>query len=162
MKQLTVALMVIAGIILAACGPDASDVGGKPKPISYAKKDNPEGALTEWQLINGMGPIKTELNLGAVDPALAQSGAKIFETKCSVCHKLDERYVGPPLGDVTKRRSPEFVMNMILDPTSMIKYHPEIKKLLAQYYTPMAFQNVSEADARAILEYLRVEAEKSH
>lgn len=162
MKILMMVVLIPGLFVFLSCGPDGSDVGGKPKPIEYAEKDNPEGALNEWQLIHGMGPIKTEMTIGAIDPAMAEAGGKIFETKCAVCHKMAERYVGPPLGDVYKRRAPEFIMNMILDPTSMIKYHPEVKRLLAQYYTPMAFQNVSEEDARKILEFLRVEAEKSH
>ncbi|MGH1365779.1 MAG: c-type cytochrome [Calditrichia bacterium] len=154
------ALLLIG--VLMSCGPDSSESGGKPKPTKYAKKNNPEGALNEWQLIHGMGPIKEEMKLDPIDEKIAASGQKIFETKCSVCHKMSERYVGPPLGDVAIRRSPEFIMNMILDPASMIKYHPEVKRLLAQYYTPMAFQNVTEEDARKILEYLRLEARTSH
>jgi cytochrome c2 len=85
----------------------------------------------------------------------AKSGEKIFTEKCTQCHKLDERYTGPALRDVTSRRTPEFILNQILNPEEMTKRHPEVKKMLAQYATQMTFQNVSEDDAKAILEYLR-------
>jgi hypothetical protein len=44
---------------------------------------------------------------------------------------------------------------MILNPDEMVKKHPEVKAMLAEFYVPMTFQNVTEDDARAILEYLR-------
>ena len=146
-------LLTAALVALTACGPGNGDSTAEtPKPPS---SNNPEGALTEWQVVNGLGPVTEKIQLGPVNAKMATEGEQIFEGKCSPCHKLDERYVGPPLGDVTQRRTPEFIMNMILDPSSMVKYHPEIKKLLAQYYTPMTFQNVTREDARKILEYLR-------
>ncbi len=159
MKRMLRIAMIAVVALLWSCGPDASNQPAEqPKPPA---QNNPEGALTEWEIVNGLGPIKEKLNIGPLDPQLAEKGAQIFETKCSACHKLDERYVGPPLRDVTKRRTPEYVMNMILDPTAMVKYHPEVKKLLAQYFTPMTFQNVTTEDARAILEFLRREAQIS-
>jgi hypothetical protein len=42
----------------------------------------------------------------------------------------------------------------------MLQKHPEAKKMLAQYLTPMTFQNVSKDEAMQILEYLRSENEK--
>lgn len=102
----------------------------------------------------GVGPIK-ELKLGPIDQSLVKKGKDIFDSKCTACHKLDEKYVGPPLRGVTKRRKPEWIMNMILNPSEMIQKDPIAKELLAEYPTPMPFQNVSEGDARAILEYLR-------
>ncbi|HEX9660469.1 MAG TPA: cytochrome c, partial [Rhodothermales bacterium] len=86
---------------------------------------------------------------------LVAQGQAAFELKCSACHKVDSRYVGPALGDILTRRSPEFVMNMILNPEGMLAEHPEAKKLLAEYMTPMANQNLTEAEARSIVEYLR-------
>ena len=47
---------------------------------------------------------------------------------------------------------------MALNPEEMLKAHPEVKKLLAQYYTPMPNQNITREEARAIVEYLRKNA----
>jgi cytochrome c2 len=89
---------------------------------------------------------------------MAAEGLKVFDQKCSACHKMGERYVGPALGDVTKRRSPAFIMNMALNPLGMVEKHPETKKLLAEYLVAMPNQNVSPEQARQVLEYLRTQA----
>ena len=47
---------------------------------------------------------------------MAEKGQELFTQKCSACHKMGERYVGPPLGGVVARRGPTFVMNMALNP----------------------------------------------
>lgn len=90
-----------------------------------------------------------------IDNAMANKGEKIFQEKCGACHKYDTRLVGPPLGEVTKRRSPEFIMSQILDPEKMLANNDTIKALLAKYLTPMANQHLSHEEARAVLEHLR-------
>lgn len=111
--------------------------------------------LTQWEQDHGIGPVKEPVDLGDINPELASNGAKIFKSKCSSCHKMDEDYVGPAMRDVTERREPEYVMNMILNPDEMVKKHPEAYKMLAEYMTPMPQQNVNREQARAILEYFR-------
>ena len=141
-------LSAVVFAVLLGCGPEE-------KPA--AKSANP-GGLTDWQMTNGVGPLTSDVQTGpGVEDELAAKGSELFETKCSACHKLDERYVGPPLRDVTERRAPAYIMNMILDPEGMVKKHPEARKLLSQYMTFMTNQNVSEEQARALLEYLRSE-----
>ena len=103
----------------------------------------------------GIGPVKKVELSQTIDPALSEKGKGIFDVKCVACHKLDDKLVGPPLHGVTKRRKPEWIMNMILNPEQMTKENLEAKKLFGQYLTQMTFQNVTEQDARAILEYLR-------
>ena len=73
---------------------------------------------------------------------------------------MDDRHTGPPLRDVTKRRTSAFILNQILNPEENVKRHPEGKKMLAEYYIYMTFQNVSVEDAYALLEYLRLEGEQ--
>ena len=104
---------------------------------------------------NGIGPIKEKLKLGPLDKVMAEKGKELFKTKCESCHKLDKRLVGPAQRDVVERRSPEYIMNMILNPDEMLNKHPEAKKMLAIYMTRMTFQNVSREQARDILEYFR-------
>lgn len=102
----------------------------------------------------GIGPIK-KVEIGPLDKQLAQKGAEIFREKCTACHKYEERYVAPPLKGVTERRSPEFIMNMIINPEEMAKKNPTVRALLAEYMTQMTNQNINEQDARALLEHLR-------
>ena len=103
----------------------------------------------------GIGPIKKVDIPPTIDEVLVQTGKATFEAKCVSCHKFDEKLVGPPLKGVTKRRKPEWIMNMMLNPEKMTKENIEAQKLLAQYLTQMTFQNVTEQEARAIYEYFR-------
>ena len=55
-----------------------------------------------------------------------------------------------------ERRSPEWIMNMILNPEEMMAKDPIALKLLAAYnFAPMANQSLTEEEAREILEYFR-------
>ena len=107
----------------------------------------------------GVGPIK-ELSLGEIDPVLVKMGEGLFVAKCSACHKINKRFVGPALVGVTERRSPEWIMNMILDPNKMVKENPAAKQLLGEYLAPMANQSLTTDEARAILEYFRTRTKK--
>jgi len=139
-------ITVFLAVLLQACG-------GSDKPAE-APKD--ASGLTQDQLENGIGPVRS-VTLGEIDAALAQRGQELFTVKCSACHKMGERYVGPALGDVTERRTGAYIMNMILNPDEMIQMHPEAKALFAQFMTPMANQNLTEDEARAVLEFLRTQ-----
>jgi len=112
------------------------------------------GALSD----KGIGEI-TEIILDDIDPNLVKLGEEQFVTKCSACHKINKRFIGPALKGVTQRRSPEWIMNMILDPEKMVSENPAAKKLLAEYLAPMANQNLTKDEARAILEYFRTQTE---
>lgn len=148
-------LFTITIVVLSmfACGGDEQQAADFSKTKSIA--NDPNAGLTEFELENGIGPVKQKLELGPINPKLVKKGEEIFHTKCIACHKLDERYVGPAQRDVLKRRTPEFIMNMMLNPLEMQEKHPVVKKLLAEYMTQMTNQNLSFDDARAILEYFR-------
>lgn len=103
----------------------------------------------------GVGPVKS-VTLATIDPALVAEGKKIFDAKCTACHKADaNKYVGPGLKDVTGRRKPEWIMNMILNPTEMTQKDPQAKKLFSQFMIQMTNQNMDEKQARAVLEFFR-------
>lgn len=142
-------------ILAMACGGDggSEDTADSASSADVSTAASTAG-LTAEEMKYGIGQ-RRDLGLGEIDHELFDRGQEIFTTKCSACHKLDERYVGPPLGGVTERREPEYVMNMILNTDEMVARHPEVRKLLAQYYTPMPDQQLTEEDARAVLEYLR-------
>src|SRR5690606_32418763 len=84
--------------------------------------------LSDEELRHGVGPIE-EVELGPIDPRLAARGEEIFRSLCASCHMFDQRYVGPPLRGVTQRRSPEFIMNMILNPDEMARRHPGVRAM---------------------------------
>jgi cytochrome c len=135
MKQLLNLAMLVAALCLYSCG------GGDTKTDAVGED-------------KGIGPVK-KVFVGNIDAGMANNGSKIFTAKCSACHKIDERYVGPAMRGVTKKRTPEWIMNMIMNPEQMIKENEAAKKLFAEYMTPMANQNIPQDEARALLEYFR-------
>ena len=103
----------------------------------------------------GIGPIK-EIKLDAqINQDMANKGKAIFEQKCISCHKFNEKLVGPPLAGVTKKRKPEWIMNMMLNPVEMTQKNPAAQELYRQFLVQMTYQDVTQDDARSILEYFR-------
>jgi len=138
-------LVLITAFALAACGGDSSSTDTSASETASSETAAPASDL----------PIVEALDLGPVDAALATQGEEIYTTRCTTCHKQDERYIGPALQGLLDRRSPEWVMNMILAPEKMIASDPEAQALLAEYNVPMTNQNLTQDEARAVLEYLR-------
>lgn len=104
----------------------------------------------------GIGPISS-VELGAeIDQAMAAKGKEIYDAKCTACHKPDEKFIGPPPKGILDRRTPEWVMNMILNPEEMTQKDPDAKALLIEFNgSPMANQNLTQEDARNVLEFFR-------
>ena len=104
----------------------------------------------------GIGPItKVELSK-KIDQDLVKKGEEVFTKLCTACHKPNEKFIGPAPKGILEKRTPEWIMNMILNPETMIVKNEAAKKLLIEYnMAPMANQNLTEDEARAILEYFR-------
>jgi len=151
MLAFTAGVFVSVLLFSAGCG---DNTNGNQNETNFSNEK--KTGLSDFELKNGIGPVKKELNLGPIDKKLAADGEKIFESKCASCHKLDERYVGPAQRNVLQRVTPEFFMNMVLNPDENLEKHPHAKDMLIQYMQKMTNQNVNLADARALLEYFRV------
>lgn len=145
-------------VALAACGGERAPAGGGATPPAGGTP--PAAQLTPFQQEHGIGPVTEVVTLGAFDHELAEDGKELFATKCSACHKVGERYVGPDLAGVLERRTPTYVLNMILNPQEMYEKHPVAKGLLAEYLSYMPNQQLTQEQARAVVEYLRPEGQK--
>lgn len=143
-------LSLCCAFVVVACG--AKDAAPPPAAAAAAAD------LTPFQLEHGIGPVTAPVTLGPLNAEMAHEGKELFTTKCSACHKMTERYVGPPLGDITARRSAAFVMNQVLNPEGMYTKHPEVRRLLGEYMTQMPNLGLTMDQAREIVEYLRTEA----
>ena len=87
---------------------------------------------------------------------MAAQGKEVYDQMCLACHRPDKKFIGPAPKGVLERRSPEWVMNMILNPQVMVKEDPLAKDLLQEFNgSPMANQGLTEEQARAVLEYFR-------
>ena len=162
MKTTLKLFAILFAIILIGCGGKEEK---KKEGFSYEKKASTEQTKTTEATVpaskqvdlsnKGIGPIKS-LTLDAVDQEMAAHGADVFKKMCTACHRPDKKFIGPSPKDILNRRAPEWVMNMILNPDEMVQKDPLAKALLIEFNgSPMANQNLSEEDARAVLEYFR-------
>lgn len=159
MKKIIVIASFFVSALLISCG-------GEEKPAAQGQ----EVATTEEQ------PAMAEANPESYDPkrgegkwtaellaltetldaAKAEAGEKASNVKCASCHKFtDERLVGPGWKDVTKRRTPEWLMNFITNPDPMLDKDPEAQAMLELCLVRMPNQNLTDDEARGILEFMR-------
>ncbi len=142
MKRPFILLFIVPLLWLSGCGGSkTADKSATPEVIDPMED-------------KGIGPIKS-VTLGPIDDAMAARGKEIYGLKCTACHKVDKRFIGPSPQGVLSRRTPEWIMNMILNPEEMVKDNAQARALLAEYMAPMANQNLTEEEARAVLEYFR-------
>lgn len=154
--RILIVLALLAGFVIA-CGdnksPDASDNKAVAATTSEEKKtdDNPA-----YDPHRGEGKF-TKVDLAAsLDVAKAESGKKIYGVKCSGCHKTtDEKLVGPGWSGVTSRHAPEWIMNFITNTDAMIDKDPKVQAQLEICLIRMPNQNLSDEDARNLLEFMR-------
>ena len=105
----------------------------------------------------GVGPVTNVILEDKVNISMANSGEKLFNQLCTSCHMINEDYIGPAMSGILVRRSPEWIMNMILNPIQMLEEDPIAIELLEEYgFEYMYNQNLLEEEAREILEYFRL------
>ena len=104
----------------------------------------------------GVGPITSFIFADEIDADMAAAGQAKYQAICTACHMAEQRMIGPAFKGVYERRSPEWGMNMILNPDGMLKEDPIAKALLKEYNNAiMLNQNLTEEEARNVAEYLR-------
>ena len=104
----------------------------------------------------GIGPIKKVDFETTINNDLAEKGKATFNQKCTACHMTNRKLIGPAMSGIYERRSPEWVMNLLLNPAEMLKKDPVAIALLKEYNNIMMLnQNLTNDEARSITEYLR-------
>lgn len=146
-------IAVCAGFLLTACAGAGNNTSDKQ---ATSEPEDPVNTIEADPLQNkGIGPVKS-VTLEEINEQMVLEGEKIFQVKCSACHKTDQKYIGPAPKGILERRSPEWVMNMILNPEEMLQKDPIAKQLLMEANGAiMANQGLTEEEARNILEYFR-------
>ena len=139
-------ILLCITLLMVACSDSKKD---SLKPATNTKK-------TEVVSDKGIGEFKNVQLSTTLDETMIATGKGIYDLKCAACHKLsDKRLVGPGFKGVTKKRTPEWILNMITNVDVMLDKDPEAQKLLQECLTRMPNQNVAKEEALAILEYLR-------
>ena len=155
-KTLFLAALLAGMTLLFACGQsnggsETDTAASTPETAAASADVDPEAKSDS----KGIGKF-TNVKLDALDPAMAAKGEAVFTAKCSACHKMtDQKIVGPGLLGVTKRRTPEWIMNQITNPVEMAAKDPVGKALLEKHLTQMTFQDVTDEQTRQLLEYFR-------
>lgn len=156
MKLLLKTLTLVVVLVCFSCGDE------KKEKVSYDKKapvktESKVPASKRIDLENkGVGSVQSVDLALVVNKDMAANGKEIYEKMCTACHKADKKHIGPAPTNILERRTPEWVMNMILNPEVMVKEDPLARDLLIEFNgSPMANQNLTKDEARAVLEYFR-------
>ena len=131
-------------------------IGTSQTNNEVTKKENNSGTAIVDLNNKGIGPIKSVTLEAEINSAMALKGEEVYKAKCTACYKIGKKFIGPPPNGIFERRSPEWIMNMILNPEEMVQKDPIAKQLLIEFNgSPMANQSLTEEEARSILEYFR-------
>lgn len=157
MKKLVMFASLVLGGLLSSCGGNDNS-STENTGAAEAPKSMVEDAPPAYDPKRGEGKWTEEsLNLTeTLNQEWATSGENIAATKCTSCHKLtEERLVGPGWAGVTKKRTGAWLMNFITNPDAMIDKDPEVQAMLELCLVRMPNQNLSDAEARNIFEFMR-------
>src|SRR4051812_48651818 len=155
MKKLN--LLVITSIVLYACScgnQNTQNASNTDTASNAAASSSP--SISSYDSLRGEGRFTT-VDLGDhLNTAMAGEGKKVYDVKCSSCHKLtDEKLVGPGWKGVTQRHEPVWIMNFATNPDAMLDKDAAAKAMLEICLVRMPNQNLSDDEARHVLEFMR-------
>lgn len=156
-RSLIVIFFIATAIYLIACNSssDNKSSGGTTPDNSAAKTDTATSATASGNE-KGVGKFQHVDLTHPLDQKMITAGKNVYDVKCASCHKLtDEKLVGPGWKEVTKRRTPEWIMNFVTNTDEMLQKDVAAKNLYEVCLVKMPNQNLSDDDARAVLEFQR-------
>ncbi|HPW64239.1 MAG TPA: cytochrome c [Cyclobacteriaceae bacterium] len=139
---------IALGFLIFACTQQ------KPNEVQTELSKSAIDSLTDPA--TGIGLVRDVVLNSPLEQDKVDRGLTIYEKNCKSCHKLDDqRLVGPGWKDVTHRRKPEWILNMITNVDMMLDNDEQAQKLLETCKTRMNVDVLSVADARDVLEFMR-------
>jgi cytochrome c551/c552 len=149
MKKFVVALVIISAMY--ACG----NQNGSPA-VAKANEEKATSENPPYDPKRGEGKFKDVEVSVKLDATMAEGGSKVYAVKCGACHKTtDEKLVGPGWKGVTERHSAPWIMNFITNTDEMLTKDPKAQAQLEICLVRMPNQNLSDTDARNLLEFMR-------
>jgi mono/diheme cytochrome c family protein len=146
MKQMILILSIAVGIY--ACSGNAS------KKETTAASTETGGSA--YDSARGAGKFTNVTISPTLDKTMADAGLKVYDVKCSSCHKLtDEKLVGPGWKGVTARHKPEWIMNFATNPDEMLQKDAKAQAMLEICLVRMPNQNLTDDEARNVYEFMR-------
>jgi hypothetical protein len=148
-RMLTPAVFILSALAFLFSCQEGVKTDEKTVPVEDLTKNQTE--------VHGPELKESDINIThPLDQTMVTEGKATYELKCQSCHKLTtEKLVGPGWKDVTVRRKPLWIMNMITNVDMMLESDPEAQKLLEQCMVRMPNQNLSKDQARQVLEFMR-------
>ena len=148
-KIVTAALLFVGSLSILSCSENKAQ-----EQVSTPEATTATTETTETQTAALPLP-EVQLN-NPLNQEWMTAGKGIYEMKCQSCHRLtDEKLVGPGWKDITKKRQPGWIINMITNPEEMLNTDAEAQKLLEICLVRMPNQNVTQDEARHIIEFMR-------
>ncbi|HUQ96887.1 MAG TPA: cytochrome c [Chitinophagaceae bacterium] len=145
-------MALLASVAIGAC--NSSDKSNEETTETTGTTEN--SAAAEGTNPKGIGPHQNVALTHPLDEKMIAEGKKIYDVKCASCHKTtDERLVGPGWKGVTDRRTPEWIMNFVVNTEEMVEKDTAAQKMLEVCLVKMPNQGLSETDARNVLEFMR-------
>jgi cytochrome c551/c552 len=142
-----------------ACGGGAGAPSGNDTTAATSSADassSSTASASAEEDAKGIGKF-THVDLPAtIDKSMVAEGQKTYDLKCASCHHLDDtKLVGPGWKGVTKRRQPEWIMNFVTNTDENLDRNATAQTLLEECMVRMPNQNLSDDDARHVLEFMR-------
>lgn len=148
-RKIIAGAALLAVIAMAACGGDT--------PAGDAATNN--ATTTETTVADegkGVGKFTNVTLTNPLDQKMVAAGKLVYDMKCGSCHRLTkEKLVGPGWSGVTERRKPEWIMNFATNVEEMLAKDASAMAMLEECLVRMPNQNLSDDDARTVLEFMR-------
>jgi len=146
-----------AVIIVITCSFVYSCGGNSPSsPADFTSSPASTGASAATSDPKGTGKFTDVKLTHPLDQTMVTQGKAIFDVKCNACHKLtSEKLVGPGWKGVTDRRKPEWIMNFVTNTEVMLNKDTAAQAMVEKCMVRMPNQNLSDDDARHVLEFMR-------
>jgi cytochrome c551/c552 len=160
MKQtLLYILTFVISIVALQCGSNTQNTSNNNTAASDSnvQKTNKDTVVVFLGINSkGVGRFKDVQLTHPLNEEMATRGKAIFDSKCFACHKLSsEMLVGPGWSGVTKRRTPEWIMNWITNTKVMLDRDLAAQADMAVCLIRMPNQDLTDDQARNVLEFMR-------
>jgi len=153
----TILMVIIASVIAAQCGSNTQNgkkTSGSDSIVTKVRVDT----VVVFVGVNNRG-VGRFRDIQLQDPpnaGMAAKGKAIYQSKCFACHKLSsEMLVGPGWEGVTRRRTPEWIMNWVTNTRVMLDKDLAAQAEMAVCLIRMPNQDLTDEQARNVLEFMR-------
>jgi cytochrome c551/c552 len=151
-------ILIVTGVaaFFLACGGGEEKKNETTESAPSSSESAAAAPASGADAAKGIGKFTNVELSPTLDAKMAEAGQTVYDVKCGACHKLtEERLVGPGWKGVTARRTPEWIMNFATNVDEMLAKDPEAQAQLEVCLVRMPNQNLTDDDARHVLEFMR-------